>query len=173
MSVSVQPRTTSQTATLQGSLLKQKLSSGWWTHPMLWSQKSTVQSMSSWQTTSVWTHTPMAGSQVSVVHAFMSSQSTGLQANTVVVVVVVVGVLVVEEVVVVVVVVVFVVEVVVVTTTATGSSPQSSTRVCNASELFVGGWQSFGSFASSFAKQPLVNSVPPLYLVFALSTHAL
>src|SRR5258708_22283697 len=97
---------------------------------------------------------PLAWSHVSTVQALWSLQSTGLQAKVVVVVV-------------------LVVEVLVAMTTATRSSTQSSTRLCNASELFVGCWQSFGSFASSFAKQPLVDSVPPLYLVFALSMQAL
>src|SRR5262245_52489104 len=150
MSVSRQPRTTLQTGTLQGSLLKHKLSSGWWTHPMLWSQKSSVQSMSSLQSRGVWTH-PVAGSQVSVVHAFMSSQSTGLQAKVVVVVM-------------------LVVELVVVPTTATRSATQSSTSPCRVGESVVLS-QSFGALAWSFAKQPLAGSTPPVYFATALSTQ--
>lgn len=53
MSVVVQPRTRSQTGTLQGSLVEQKLLSGWLMHPLLWSQKSSVQSMWSSQSTGV------------------------------------------------------------------------------------------------------------------------
>src|SRR5262245_37465888 len=100
----------------------------------------------------------------------MSSQSTGLQANTVVVVVVVVGVLVVDVVVVVVMVVVLVVEVVVVMTTATRSPTQSSASAFTVGESVVL-WQSFGFFASSFAKQPFAASAPPVYFASALSTQ--
>src|SRR5262245_30408450 len=98
---------------------------------------------------------PMPGAQVSSVHALLSSPSTGLQATVVVVVVVVV---------------VLVVEVLVVMTTATRSSTQSSTSAFTVGESVVL-WQSLGALASSFAKQPLVGSAPPVYFASALSTQ--
>src|SRR5262245_49820469 len=98
---------------------------------------------------------PTPGAQVSSVHALLSLQSTGLQAKVVVVVVVVV---------------VLVVEVVVVTTTATRSSTQSSTSAFTVGESVVL-WQSFGALASTFAKQPLAGSSPPVYFATALSTQ--
>jgi hypothetical protein len=126
-------------------LEEQKLSSGVLMHPIPSTQKSSVQSM-------------------------LSLQSTRLQSNTVVVVVVVVGVLVVDVVAGTVVVVVLVVEVVVVTTTATRSSTQFSTSPCTVGESVVL-WQSFGAFAWSFAKQPLAGSSPPVYFATALLTQ--
>ena len=55
-------------------------------------------------------------------------------------------------------------------TTATRPSAQVSTRPCTASEGLVL-WQSFGLFASSFAKHPLAGSAPPLNFATALSTQ--
>src|SRR5262245_5846530 len=75
---------------------------------------------------------PKPSTQKSSVQSMLSLQSTVLQSNTVVVVVVVVGVLVVD-----VVVVVLVVEVVVVTTTATRSSTQFSARAFTVGESVV------------------------------------
>src|SRR5262249_9179856 len=69
-----------------------------------------------------------------------------------------------------VVVVVVVVEVVGVMTTATRSATQSSASACTLGEA-VGLWQSFGFFASSFAKQPFAGSSPPVYFATALSTQ--
>jgi len=57
-------------------------------------------------------------------------------------------------------------------TTATRPSPQISTRPCTASEGLVL-WQSFGLFASSFAKHPLAGSAPPLNFATALSMQLL
>lgn len=59
---------------------------------------------------------------------------------------------------------------VVVPTTATRSATQSSARPRTVAESFMC-WQSFGSFASSFAKQPLAGSPPPVYFATALSTQ--
>jgi len=56
-------------------------------------------------------------------------------------------------------------------TVSTRSLTQLSTRPCSVEESFVN-WQSFGLFASSFAKQPFVGSTPPVYLATALSRQA-
>src|SRR5262245_48596474 len=53
---------------------------------------------------------------------------------------------------------------------ATRSATQFSASPCTVSEVLVL-WQSFGSFASSFAKQPFVGSRPPVYFATALSTQ--
>src|SRR5262249_10125947 len=74
------------------------------------------------------------------------------------------------QLVVVVLVVVVVVVLVVFVTTATRSVTQVSARPRTVSES-PGNRQSFGCFASSFAKQPLVISVPPVYFAVALSTQ--
>src|SRR5262249_57714151 len=74
------------------------------------------------------------------------------------------------SVVVVVAVVVVVVEVVGVMTTATRSATQFSASACTVGESVVL-WQSFGFFASSFAKQPFAGSSPPPYFPTALSTQ--
>src|SRR5262249_19563603 len=47
---------------------------------------------------------------------------------------------------------------------------QSVTSACNMSEVPVGA-QPVGSFASSFAKQPLVKSMPPVYVAVALTSQ--
>src|SRR5262249_6203647 len=75
-------------------------------------------------------------------------------------------------VVVLVVVVVVVVVLVVLVTKATRLARQVSTTPWTVAESPVFR-QSFGCFASSFAKQPLVSSRPPLYFAFALSTQPL
>ena len=56
-------------------------------------------------------------------------------------------------------------------TVSTRSFTQLSTRPWSVGESFVN-WQSFGFFASSFAKQPFVGSAPPVYFATALSRQA-
>src|SRR5262245_59663920 len=55
-------------------------------------------------------------------------------------------------------------------TTATRASTQFSASAFTVGESVVL-WQSFGSFASSFAKQPFAGSAPPVYFATALSTQ--
>jgi hypothetical protein len=79
---------------------------------------------------------------------------------------------VVDDVVLVVVDVVLVVVVVGFSRAATNAAAQDESTIPSTVALLLsGGRQSLGVLLSSFAKQPLVGSVPPSNLAFALSTH--